>query len=165
MPDLPFKIAGAGPLADTELKRAPPNVEWVGMLKPPELETFYRGARMWWCRVSPTKPLPMVALESLSNGVPVIGSSVGAIPETLDNGRAGLLVPPGEIEPLIAAISSLWGDPELCRRFGAAGRDAVTRRHSNSRHFDLLCSAYRQGSEALRNLASCRPMPRASSGR
>ena len=49
----------------------------------------------------------------------------------LEDGVNCLRVPPFDVEALRAAIVALWGDPEMCRRLGAAGRKLVEARHSN----------------------------------
>jgi glycosyltransferase involved in cell wall biosynthesis len=66
--------------------------------------------------------LPRVLIEALFAGVPVVASAVGGIPEVIESGRCGLLVPPRDPEALAAAAATLAGDPELRRRFGEQGR-------------------------------------------
>lgn len=64
----------------------------------------------------------MVALEAMERSRPVIAAAIGGLGELVDDGRTGLLVPPGEAEPLARAIVELASDPERCREMGAAGR-------------------------------------------
>ncbi len=64
-----------------------------------------------------------VITEAMSSGVPVIGSSSGAIPDII--GEAGLVVPEGSIEGLRAALESLCGQPDLRVRLANAGRERV----------------------------------------
>lgn len=72
--------------------------------------------------------LPMVVLEAFAHGVPVITTPVGAIPEVVEPGRNGLLVTPGDITGLAAAIRQVVDDPELRHRMGeAARRDHATK--------------------------------------
>ncbi|GAB2614377.1 glycosyltransferase family 4 protein [Pseudactinotalea suaedae] len=56
---------------------------------------------------------------------PVIGSRVGGLPDTIIDGRTGLLVPPGDQGALAHAVRHLADDPELRRRMGQAGRTHV----------------------------------------
>ena len=51
--------------------------------------------------------------------VPTVASAVGAIPEVLDNGSAGLLIRPRDVDDLVAAIKSLLDDAEFAERFEA----------------------------------------------
>jgi glycosyltransferase involved in cell wall biosynthesis len=65
---------------------------------------------------------PLVVLEAMASAVPVVASRIGGIPDTVADGRSGLLVPPGEPAELARAIERLARDPELRRELGEAGR-------------------------------------------
>jgi glycosyltransferase involved in cell wall biosynthesis len=84
----------------------------------------------------------LVLLEALAQGTPVIASRVGGIPEFIEDGRAGLLVPPLEVGPLATAIETLWEDEPARRRMGRYGRDAVVPRYSWDRVVDALLRIY-----------------------
>ncbi|MGI4978401.1 MAG: glycosyltransferase family 4 protein [Janthinobacterium lividum] len=66
--------------------------------------------------------LPLVILEALSLGVPVVCTPVGAIPEVLADGDTALLVPPGDVAALAGALRRLAGDPALAARLSERGR-------------------------------------------
>ena len=60
--------------------------------------------------------------------MPIIASAEGQIPSIIDDGRTGILVPPGEPEALAAALTRLADDPALRERLGdQARREAVER--------------------------------------
>jgi glycosyltransferase involved in cell wall biosynthesis len=61
----------------------------------------------------------------MAAGLPVIGPQVAGVPELVETGVAGLLVPPGDVGALTQAIDSLLSDPARRRAMGAAGRAAV----------------------------------------
>lgn len=65
---------------------------------------------------------PNVVLEAMSLGKPVIGTRVAGVPEQIDDGRTGLLVPPGDAGALAAAIEALAADPARRAAMGRAGR-------------------------------------------
>ena len=65
---------------------------------------------------------PLVVLEAMAAGVPVVASRVGGIPSQLQSGKEGILVPPGDPRALGDAILGLLRDPERARRMGKAGR-------------------------------------------
>ena len=67
-------------------------------------------------------PFPLVTLEVMEAGRPVVGSAVGGIPEAIEDGRTGLLVPPREPAALAAALGRLLDEPRLRFEMGAAGR-------------------------------------------
>lgn len=69
--------------------------------------------------------LPLVAVESLAAGKPVVATAVDGTPEVVVNDKTGLTVPPGDPMLLAEAICRLLRDPELSRNLGRAGRQWV----------------------------------------
>ena len=69
--------------------------------------------------------VPVVLMEAMAAGVPVVATQIAGIPELVEPGVNGLLVPPGDAESLATAIESLVADAALRARFGAAGREKV----------------------------------------
>jgi glycosyltransferase involved in cell wall biosynthesis len=76
---------------------------------------------------------PLAILEAFARGVPVIASSVGAIPEQVIDGETGLLVPPNDAEALRAAIERLLRSPDERKSMGAAARERYQQHFSISR--------------------------------
>jgi glycosyltransferase involved in cell wall biosynthesis len=74
----------------------------------------------------------MVALEAMERARPVVAASIGGLGEIVRDGVTGLLVPPGEAEPLAAAIVRVASEPELGRKMGAAGRERALARFLQS---------------------------------
>jgi glycosyltransferase involved in cell wall biosynthesis len=64
----------------------------------------------------------MVALESMERSRPVIAAEIGGLGELVEDGVTGLLVPPGEPDPLRDAIVRLGSNLQLAAEMGAAGR-------------------------------------------
>jgi D-inositol-3-phosphate glycosyltransferase len=69
----------------------------------------------------------LVAVEAMACGVPVVASRAGGLTFTVEDGRTGSLVPPGEAEPLAEAIARLLADPALRARLGANAHEAAQR--------------------------------------
>jgi glycosyltransferase involved in cell wall biosynthesis len=68
-------------------------------------------------------PLPGTVREAMSKGKPVIASRAGGIVDMVVDGETGLLVPPGDVEALSAAMRRLIDDPELRAQMGEAGQE------------------------------------------
>ena len=67
--------------------------------------------------------MPLVLLEAMDAGLPVVATRVIGSEEVVDDGRTGLLVRPGDAPALGAALGRLLADPQLRARYGRAGRD------------------------------------------
>jgi glycosyltransferase involved in cell wall biosynthesis len=74
--------------------------------------------------------MPMTILEAMAGGKPVIATSVGEIPRLVNPGVNGLLVSPGKLDELSAAITRLLGDTNLRRRMGENGRQKARKSFS-----------------------------------
>ena len=74
------------------------------------------------CLPSSVEGLPLVVLEAMAQGKPVVATAVGGTPELVVDGETGLLVPPGDAGALAGALERVLRDPELARRLGEAGR-------------------------------------------
>jgi glycosyltransferase involved in cell wall biosynthesis len=90
----------------------------------PELLNLYRDADLF-VHVSWTEGVPQVLIEALACGTPIVATAVGGVPSALDQGQAGLLVPPGDAVALVDAIEKLIDDPQLRRQLVAHGLDLV----------------------------------------
>src|SRR2546422_11717840 len=64
----------------------------------------------------------------MNHATPVIASRVGGIPDIVEDGVSGLLVPPGDAAALAAAVRRLRDDPDLARRLGEGGRRRLRER-------------------------------------
>lgn len=87
--------------------------------------------------------LPMGVLEAMINGIPVVATPVGGIPDAL--GRdGGLLVNPGDVAALAAALGTLLRDPALRARMGAYGRERARELYACDRVLASIGELYRQ---------------------
>jgi glycosyltransferase involved in cell wall biosynthesis len=121
-----------------------PRVHLVGHVDDEaHLAGAYRGAR-FTVLASEYEAFGLVLLESLAQGTPVIASRVGGIPEVVEDGRAGLLVPPGDVAALTETMRRLWADEALATRLGKHGRTEVVPRYTWERVVDRLEIVYRE---------------------
>jgi phosphatidylinositol alpha-1,6-mannosyltransferase len=72
----------------------------------------------------------LVFLEAMACAKPVIGGAHGGIPDVIDDGKSGLLVPHGNIERLTQALESILNNPNRAREMGACGRDRLEEKFS-----------------------------------
>lgn len=83
-----------------------------------------------------------VILEGMGAGLPVVASAVGGIPEIIENGVNGLLVPAGDVQALEEAIIRLLDDPKLRCQIAAEGLHTVRERFSVQKQITEICAIY-----------------------
>ena len=93
---------------------------------------------------------PVVAIEALAAGRPVVATRVGGVPDVVSDGVDGFLVEPGDTEALAERLERLALDPELRREMGEAGRARMLPRYAVSRLIDDTDRLYRSLLEARR---------------
>jgi glycosyltransferase involved in cell wall biosynthesis len=123
--------------------------KWYGTQPHHEVLGFYRRADIFilGCEVAPNGDrdgIPNVLLESMAMGVPVVATTVSAIPELVQDGETGLLVQPREPEQMGAAIVRLLTDNELREKIVKNARDRVMKDFFNYDHIHHLAEIYRR---------------------
>jgi glycosyltransferase involved in cell wall biosynthesis len=94
---------------------------------------------------SHTEGLPVVVLEALAAGVPVVATAVGGTPEVIEDGRCGRLIPPGDVAALADGIGAALDDTAWRRQAGEFGRRRVREQFS----FEGQADRYRELFEQL----------------
>jgi glycosyltransferase involved in cell wall biosynthesis len=87
---------------------------------------------------------PYVILEAMEAGLPVVASSVFGIPEMVEDGDTGLLVPPDDVEALERAIESLQADPDRRRAMGKNALERFSARFTLDRCVRETIEIYRE---------------------
>lgn len=101
------------------------SLEFLGPISPgSKLRSIYDAADIF-VLPSLSEGTPKVILEAMSRGLPVIASAVGGIPDIIEDGQNGLLVPPGRDDDLARAIERVIGDVSLREQLSAEGLRTV----------------------------------------
>ena len=90
-----------------------------------------------------TEGSPLVVLEAMAEGTPIVATRVGGIPELIRDGREGLLVPAADRRALASGISSLLEDNDAAERLREAARLRVETDFSHERMVDRILAVYR----------------------
>ncbi|EEC43145.1 glycosyl transferase, group 1 [Phaeodactylum tricornutum CCAP 1055/1] len=107
MPNARLCIVGKGP-QEEELHDyfKGTNTVFTGQLDGDELSSAFASADVF-VMPSDSETLGFVVLESMASGVPVVGAAAGGIPDIIDDGKTGFLVPPGDIAGFVSRLESL----------------------------------------------------------
>ena len=139
---VPLRVAGEGP-ADAELAelaaRTGAPVDFIGRLERASLERELAGASMLLVPSRYHEFAGYSALEAMAAGVPVIASTLGALPEIVGSARC---VPPNDPAALAARMTALWDDPDLRRIDGDRLIARARAHHSESGYVSRLLELY-----------------------
>jgi len=87
---------------------------------------------------------PLVLLEAMACGKPVVATRVGGIPEIVEHGKDGILVRPKDVKGLSKAILTLLEDPGLCEEMGRKARERVVKEFDWDVKADKVLKIYRE---------------------
>jgi glycosyltransferase involved in cell wall biosynthesis len=141
-PGMRIVVAGAGPLETAVRAAANGTVAYAGQVDPPTIASLVRQAAFAVVPSEGPESLPFAALEALAAGIPVIASRIGGLPEIVEDGVNGLLVPPGDPDALAQAMASLWHDPSRRAAMGCAARRTAAERFSLEKQTARLVDLY-----------------------
>ncbi len=125
----------------------------LGRIDDPERADMYDAMDLF-AMPSRTDSFGIVFLEAWANGKAVVAADAGGVPDVIDDGRTGLLVPFGQPEQLAKAINDLLVNPTSARAMGEAGRLEV----ESGLNWE---AKYRRWTERINSLRSLRPKSRA----
>lgn len=143
-PDFRLYILGDGPergAMEAEIRR-------LGLQGHVEMPGFQADVAGWLRRFdifamsSIREGQPMALLEAMSHGLPIVATTVGGIPETVESNTEGILVPPGDPERLAEALLMLMSDPALRNAMGAAARARIERDYAIGRIAEMYRDLY-----------------------
>lgn len=119
-----LRLLCIGDLTEKALDSGVPLVPFGHVDSDDRLRLIY-GAADLFAITSVEENLPGTVLEAMACALPVVGFATGGVPDLVQHGRTGLLVPTGDAEALCRAILECLLHPEASRAMGLAGRDRV----------------------------------------
>lgn len=131
-PSATLTLVGDGPerlslLAEADRLGVAQRIHWLGMQGDPA--PFYREADVCLL-LSRFEAAPFVLLEAMASGTPVVATSVGGVPEVLEDGVNGRLLPEATVPALQAVLEELLRDPSALKRLGLAARQTIELRYT-----------------------------------
>lgn len=146
IPDVALEIAGSGPehaalQREAERLGISERVRFLGWV--PELHEVMRRWRVF-AQASREEACPVAVLEAMATGLPIVATEVGGLPELVESGRTGWLVPAADAEALAGRIMELLRDPDRASEMGRAGQERVREHFSAERMARSVAALYDQ---------------------
>ncbi len=142
MPEL--RIAGAGPMEEAVRAAAAENpaIRYVGLVDKAEVSKLMAGAIATLVPSTWDEPSPVVMMQSLSVGTPVITSDLGLRAEVIGHDRCGLVFPTGSVDGLEQQVRFAQASPDACAQMGAEARRRYEENYSMEAGGALLLKIY-----------------------
>jgi glycosyltransferase involved in cell wall biosynthesis len=145
-PRLPLKIVGDGPLADSvsQAARDIPGLEWLGRQPQYKVMELMKAAvilivpSVWY------ECFPMIVVEALASGLPVIASNIGSLSSIIENGRTGLHFDPGNADDLARKVTWALDNPNEITRMRRNARSEYKSKYCADRNYSMLVDIYRR---------------------
>jgi glycosyltransferase involved in cell wall biosynthesis len=144
-PDLRFRMAGTGPERKAVERRLDDSPHRRQMVYAGFVESLQRELQQLDVLVVPSKfdGRPVIVMEANACGVPVVAAPVGGIPELVEEGVNGYLLPPEEIDQIHALLSTWKRSPETLARLQHSAREYACRVFDRERMIDDYARAFR----------------------
>jgi glycosyltransferase involved in cell wall biosynthesis len=141
---VPLKIIGDGPLANDCAKAASgnANIELLGKKSKADVldwmgkASFLVFPSIWY------EGLPMVLLESLARGTPVVASNLGSMTELITHNETGLHFTPGDVDSLREQVKALVARPGTLSEMRKHARQEYHSKYSGAKNYDRLMAIY-----------------------
>lgn len=134
-------LVGDGPDRLALEAAAGPSVRFAGAVGQDRIRELYEAADVF-CLASFAEGVPVVLMEAMATGLPVVSTRIAGIPELVEDGSAGLLVAPGRAGGVADALERLAADPDLRTRMGRAGRERVVAGYDIADAVERLAELY-----------------------
>jgi colanic acid/amylovoran biosynthesis glycosyltransferase len=124
-------------------------IQIAGAVGQDDIRTLYAWADVF-CLPSFAEGLPVVLMEAMASGLPVIATRIAGVAELVEDGHTGLVISPGRVDELVEALRRLGRDQDLRGEMGRFGREKVIAEFSVDANAKRLLDIF------LRRTAACR---------
>lgn len=146
-PDINLFIIGDGPEKENlerlvQKQNLRNNVTFTGVIKNENLTSYYKRSKIFVLPSVGSENNPLTIIEAMANGLPIIASRVGGIPEIIIDGINGFLYPPGNIDKMAKIVNLLLTNRELREKMSKENTDTFLRNFTPENHYEKLIKVY-----------------------
>jgi glycosyltransferase involved in cell wall biosynthesis len=144
-PGLALDVAGDGPeraALEERARAAGDRIRFHGRVSGDEVGVMLRGAAVAAVPSRWYENMPLAVLEAFGAGVPVVATGLGGLPELIEPGVDGAIVPPDDPAALAAALRAIVDDPDRAFEMGRAARMKAEERFGAGDHLARLRAIY-----------------------
>lgn len=142
LPDTQLKLIGDGPLLDKAISLSSKSVEVLGRKNHSEVLDNIANALFLVMPSEWYEGFPMVIVEAMACGVPVLASRLGAMAEIIEDGRTGLLFEPGNVKDLVSKVRWFFEHPKKAEEMGRNARAEYEAKYTPERNYEMLMEIY-----------------------
>ena len=147
IPDQVFRVYGSGPMESLLQEQEVSNIQFMGQVSGMNDQWQYVDLL---CITSRHEGLPMVALEAMANGVPVVSFALGALPDLIEQGVNGWIAPQGDIQEMSKLITLWFSLPEAVKsEVRKACRQTIAKSYSYKAVLPQVLNVYARASERI----------------
>jgi glycosyltransferase involved in cell wall biosynthesis len=134
-PEVRFSLAGALDASCLDSAELPSNVQWLGVVENGEKTKSFRKSRALVFTSRSYEGFPMVFLEAMQHGLPIVAPRLAGYPEVVREGVNGWLYEPEDPASLASTIRKINDDPKLAERYGRQGMKILEEEYSGDRWY------------------------------
>jgi glycosyltransferase involved in cell wall biosynthesis len=138
---VPLRVIGSGPL-ETLAAEHLPGVEWLGWQSRDQVLQAMKEASFLLFPTECYEGFPVVLLEAMATGLPVLASQQGSLPDIIEDGVTGVLVPPGSPEHWANAIRRALAHPDQLTAMGQQARRVFEGNYTPDAGYRRLVEVY-----------------------
>ncbi len=144
--DMPLRLVGDGPLAETVRKAAASDarIEWLGQKPHDEVLDLIGDARLLVFPSNCYETFGLSIVEAFAKGTPVVASRLGAMQELISDGYTGLCFRSGDADDLSAKVQQLWSNHSELARMRSQVRGEFEAKYTADANYEMLMSIYGQ---------------------
>ena len=154
-PVVPLRVIGNGPL-ETLAADSPPNIEWLGWQPHDRVLAAMRDASFLIFPTQCFEGFPMVLVEAMATGLPVIATNQGSVPEIVQDERTGVLARAGDNEHWEEVLRWALSNPDAMAEMGRHARREFESKYTPDTGYRLLSQVYQRTCERARSRVSRR---------